>query len=54
MTVILGEFSMEYKVCSLVRMMNEVFTLFQTHMPALMNLQMELEAAYKKTLLAKK
>ncbi|KAJ7346500.1 elongation factor G, mitochondrial [Mycena albidolilacea] len=33
-----GEFSMEYK----------------THMPALMNLQMELEAAYKKTLLAKK
>jgi hypothetical protein len=27
---------------------------FQTHMPALMNLQMELEAAYKKTLLAKK
>lgn len=28
MTVILGEFSMEYKVCSLVRMMNEVFTLF--------------------------
>ncbi|KAJ6499416.1 elongation factor G, mitochondrial [Mycena sanguinolenta] len=33
-----GEFSMEYK----------------THMPALMNLQLELEEAYKKTLLAKK
>ncbi|KAF8210107.1 elongation factor G, mitochondrial [Mycena galopus ATCC 62051] len=33
-----GEFSMEYKM----------------HMPALMNLQMELEEAYKKTLLAKK